>query len=165
MTTMTSTQSRQRCQPAHGKATAALALFGALSFFGTACDRTYLSELERPLHTWSQLRGHCDVVRAVDGRREVWTNSGCEGDSVALSRSGAKAVAQYDQLVQTFQAFPDPANFPFGRSCDTASWYTFGAETDAAQPRFWTVCGGREEDDLTGVPEPFATAARLFLSP
>ena len=124
-------------------------------------------ELEAPVVAWThaQLGGLCDRTRAVDGKRQLWSDQGCEGDDYEFTMMKTLEAPAHEELHTAVGGLPpaDASNM----SCATSSGHRFSFLETKDSVRRWTFCGGAEAgpNHLDGLPEPFLSVARVLDQP
>ncbi len=133
------------------------ALLGTL-----ACEHgpRSLAELAPPVIAWEHDQGLCDRTRAVDGRRQLWEDGGCEDGAVSLSILRTLNEEAYAALQAAVDGLPAPDATATGASC-RGSVHTFSV-LSKDDTRLWTLCGLSQPDHLAGLSEPFLSLARLL---
>jgi hypothetical protein len=150
-------RSRRYSHPSSGTIGALLAIVLAV---GVGCgEKTSLGDLEAPLLWWENSTGLCSAFVAIDGRRSVWTESGCE-DAYDFERSGEVSVAVQAAITARFDALPmDPMA---SLSACGGRIHAFGRRREG-QTEGWTVCGSPSDSgELAGLQDPFLSLAVAF---
>jgi hypothetical protein len=122
----------------------------------------YLEDLKMPTLIWERARGLCGSGLALDGDGQLWADEGgCEDGRPKLSSRGRGAQERVDALRQAFDALPPDSGLD--RSACSGNLDLFSKRADVAgfdSP----ACASGTGTDLTGLEEPFVTAAKRFLA-
>jgi hypothetical protein len=133
----------------------------ALVFSALGCHSPkYLEDLETPALVWTQGTGLCSKIVAVDGSGAVWTEHGCENGRPDLRHVRTTPRDQVDALWAMFDALP----FDRGATLETCSGQLLHgfARWEPQSRRGASVCGGREYDDVSTLPESFRSLAEAL---
>ena len=123
---------------------------------------TYLEDLKTPALIWERARGLCGSGLALDGDGQLWADEGgCEDGRPALSSRGRGALDKVDALRQAFDALPE--NGGPDRSACMGNLDSFSKTADAGG-FVSSACASGTGSDLSGLEEPYLTAARRFLA-
>jgi hypothetical protein len=131
-----------------------------------SCSDSSISptDLEKPALMWSQTRGLCGRISAVDAAGTVWSEpGGCEDGEIRLHSKGGADPSKLQALREAFDGLPEPGG-PDAAAC--------GGQLDAfsrltaAETQRWTACvrGHQGYDDPAGLQEPFLSLATRFLA-
>jgi hypothetical protein len=131
------------------------------------CGKTAEADLESPVYVLDHENGPCGGNRAVDGKRGLWTEGGCEGSS-GFSFGRTISAEQWSRLEAAFRAHPDPATF-HSQDCDleeAAGNFTVFRERRAdGTVRNWQICFAQEvldSYDPSFYPAPFSETVSAF---
>ena len=123
---------------------------------------TYLEDLKMPALVWERDRGLCGSGLALDGDGRLWTDTGgCEDGRPELSSRGLGAPDRVDALRQAFDALPQnsgPDRATCNGNLDSFSQRAAAGGFDSS------ACATGTGSDLTGLEEPYLTAAERFLA-
>ena len=123
---------------------------------------THLEDLKKPALISERSRGLCGSGLALDGDGQVWVDEGgCENGSPGLSSRGRGAPDKVDALRQAFEALP-PNSGPDRTAC-SGNLDSFSKVADAGG-FVSSACASGSGADLTGLAEPYLTAAQRFLA-
>ena len=136
-------------------------LLGLMVVAGCSSPASF-DDLKSPVLIWERSRGLCGSGLALDGDGRLWADEGgCEDDVIALSPRGLGAPEKVEALRQAFDALPPnsgPDRVACGGSLDSFSRRSDAGGFDSS------VCASGTGGDLTGLAEPFLTAAQRFLA-
>lgn len=116
-----------------------------------------VDDLDTPALIWSQGSGLCSRIVAVDAKRTVWVDQGCE-TPVDFDEVRTVTAAQMDDLWTKFDALP------FDQSATSCDRMMHGFERYAPPSSTIGVaaCGGTMYDDLSGLPDAFLPLAEAL---
>jgi hypothetical protein len=122
---------------------------------------TKLEDLDEPVLWWERSSGLCSAFVAIDGKRTVWEDRGCEAP-IDFERHGEVAADTQTAIAARFDSLP--INAMATRSECGGELHTFGRRRDGQSTR-WAVCGSRSgSDELGGLQEPFLGLALAFVA-
>jgi len=129
----------------------------------TGCSSpTSFDDLKRPTLIWERSRGLCGGGLALDGDGRLWADEGgCEDGATTLSARGLGAPEKVEALRQAFDALP-PNSGPDRLAC-SGKLDSFSKRSDAGGFDS-SACASGTGTDLTGLEEPYFTAAQRFLA-
>lgn len=133
-----------------------------LGFVLVSCSPTHFEDLKKPVLLWDRSRGLCGSGRALDGDGQLWVDrGGCEDGAVEFSLQGRGAPEKVDALRQAFDALPRKAEVD--RSACNGN-IDFFSKTATADSFGSAACASGTGSDLSGLEEPYLTAAGRFLA-
>lgn len=140
------------------------ARMSVLLVFSSAC--VCIGNMARPVHQLTTGDSICSGNIAMDGQRDVWTESGCEASSTGWEHRNTATSAESARVGAAFARLPAP-----GQSCGTAggdggigppSIHRLSLITDEGESR-WTACA--TDDGGIAVPFDEAVSAMQALVP
>lgn len=74
-------------------------------------------DLSKPVYIAEDLDGGlCSKLMAVDSKAVLWSNYGCEGDSMSLSKQGSLSAYEYESVVVIYSKLLDKPK-EYGNNC------------------------------------------------
>jgi hypothetical protein len=137
---------------------------GLLLALASGCSSpTHLEDLQAPALLWTQDRGLCSKIAAVDGEAGVWSEQGCENGRPELDRLRTASATEIEELRSAFASLPFDQRSALFTECGGRLLHQF-AEVDPPGGRSTAACGGSATyDDVSGLPDPFRALAGAFL--
>ena len=124
---------------------------------------TYLEDLATPALVWTQGGGLCSKILAVDARRAVRVEQGCENGRPDLRQIRTISEVQLDDLWTKFEALPFDQSATI-EMCGGGLLHGF-ARWEAQPRRATAACSASHQyDDLSGLPAGFMPLAEALRS-
>jgi hypothetical protein len=137
-----------------------LAVIGVFGACGSQAPK-YLEDLKTPALVWTQGTSLCSKIVAVDGDRVVWTDQGCENGRPTLDKVRTATETQVADLWVKFEALP-LGQYVTPDTCISLLIDSF-ERWDSLSPQGASACGGRQYDDIGGLPDAFRALAQALL--